>query len=65
MVRKKVIISVHAGLQDGMLAYYLIMAGSSDVNVEDRIKKEPFLLTLKDDGTVQHNMQDKPPSKGV
>jgi hypothetical protein len=29
-------------LQDGMLEYYLSQAGASDVNVAERIEKEPF-----------------------
>jgi hypothetical protein len=52
-------------LQDGLLLHYLMMAACSDVNVEARIEKEPFFLMLKDDGTAQHNIRDKPSSGGV
>lgn len=59
MAKQKIDYTLDTGLQDGLLAYYLMMAAYSDTNVEARIAKEPFFLRLSDDGHAQHNVRGK------
>lgn len=59
-IKPKIHPYIDAPLQDGLLAYYLSMASSSDANVQARLEREPFFLRFKDDGTAQHNIQDEP-----